>query len=88
MYSAENYRRRALSTTSTAAAAPTLAPAVALRAAFGFATGAPIPFVSNLSMLREPPRPSSDLDRDGASRLIATGAPAGMGGEKDQETPS
>lgn len=72
-YSAENRRRRALATTSTVAAAPVAAPSVALRAPFWAATGAPIPFVSNLSMLREPPRPYSNLDQAGVSRFIGTG---------------
>ena len=53
--------------------ATTPAPPVALRAPFGAATGAPIPFVSNLSMLRDPPRPNSNLDRAGVSRFIGTG---------------
>jgi hypothetical protein len=36
------------------------------------AVGAPIPFASNLSMLREPPRPYSTCDRAGVSPLIGT----------------
>ena len=39
---------------------------------FRTATGAPIPFVSDLSMLREPPRPYSNLDREGVSPSIGT----------------